>query len=449
MPTMESELPPPPYDSCVLKNKGADILVQNAYKNQIWSPLLRLPDKTLIALMKSLDLDSLLRLRHTSRIFMWLFSSDAGFKQYHLTPEEDKDRFYDTARIWTPPSSWFKNQAASPFRGMCQQCATTRKGHVFGKALLKSMPELYCSRCHTKHRSMHFSRGQRLLPEKSERICIGHEGYFVLCDHVTATWHQVISKEHDPLSAVRCRSQEHSHPSLRCDIETCALHESPSFYVARHDKHGLYMSVLQTRHMFIKRLPSGKMCAESLRRTLEEKPRGMSTTSWMPVSWPVAGNPLRIFDPNLCDCVEWRGSSPEAKRMRWPICPDPARPWRSAADERFYVSTEPRCSKHAHNILASFTDAKAEIWVQPCQGRDDLLVLFQRATYYISEACGSGWQDMVYNQSYDMEFDDKMRGVTWCPNQTCAVSNLLRSNKHLWNMESRDRMGPSWPRHFV
>ncbi|KAM3428298.1 hypothetical protein MY4824_008909 [Beauveria thailandica] len=343
---MESELPPPPYDSCVLKNKGADILVQNAYKNQIWSPLLRLPDKTLIALMKSLDLDSLLRLRHTSRIFMWLFSSDAGFKQYHLTPEEDKDRFYDTARIWTPPSSWFKNQAASPFRGMCQQCATTRKGHVFGKALLKSMPELYCSRCHTKHRSMHFSRGQRLLPEK-------------------------------------------------------------------------------------------------------KKPRGMSTTSWMPVSWPVAGNPLRIFDPNLCDCVEWRGSSPEAKRMRWPICPDPARPWRSAADERFYVSTEPRCSKHAHNILASFTDAKAEIWVQPCQGRDDLLVLFQRATYYISEACGSGWQDMVYNQSYDMEFDDKMRGVTWCPNQTCAVSNLLRSNKHLWNMESRDRMGPSWPRHFV
>ncbi|KAM3557851.1 hypothetical protein MY1884_004301 [Beauveria asiatica] len=263
---MESELPPPPYDSCVLKNKGADILVQNAYKNQIWSPLLRLPDKTLIALMKSLDLDSLLLFRHTSRIFMWLFSSDAGFKQYHLTPREDKDRFDDTARIWTPPSSWFKNQAASPFRAMCQQCATTRKGHVFGKALLKSMPELYCSRCHTKHRSMHFSRGQRLLPEK-------------------------------------------------------------------------------------------------------KKPRGMSTTSWMPVSWPVAGNPLRIFDPNLCDCVEWRGSSPEAKRMRWPICPDPARPWRSAADEKFYVSTEPRCSKHVHNIVASFTDAKAEIWVLPCQAR--------------------------------------------------------------------------------
>ncbi|KAM3521765.1 hypothetical protein MY4038_008920 [Beauveria bassiana] len=96
---MESDLPPPPYDSCVFKNKGADILVQNAYRNQIWSPLLRLPDKTLIVLMKSLDLDSLLRLRHTSRIFIWLFSRDAGFKQYHLTPEEDEDRFHDTARI--------------------------------------------------------------------------------------------------------------------------------------------------------------------------------------------------------------------------------------------------------------------------------------------------------------------------------------------------------------
>ncbi|KAM3503925.1 hypothetical protein MY11210_008534, partial [Beauveria gryllotalpidicola] len=162
---MESDLPPPSYDSCLLKDKGADILVQNAYKNQIWSPLLRLSDKTLIVLMNLLDLDSLLRLRHTSRIFMWLFSSEAAFKKYHLTPEEDKDRFEDTARIWTPPLAWFQNQAASSFGRMCAECATKRKGDIFGKALLKSMPELYCSRCRTKHKIMHFSEDQRRLPE--------------------------------------------------------------------------------------------------------------------------------------------------------------------------------------------------------------------------------------------------------------------------------------------
>lgn len=447
---MESDLPPPPYDSCVLKNKGADILVQNAYKNQIWSPLLRLPDKTLIVLMKSLDLDSLLRLRHTSRIFMWLFSSDAGFEQHHLTPDEDEDRFYDTARIWTPPSLWFKNQAASSFGSMCSKCATKRKGDDSGKALLEFMSELYCSRCRTKHRSMHFSSGQRLLPESSDRICIGHEGYFVLCNHVpTMTWHQVTSREHTPLEELRCINQEHFHPSLRCDIDTCAQDRFPSFFVSRNDHDGLFMDLLHARHIFVTRLPSGKMCAESLRKAFEEEPRGMSATQWMPQLWPVAGNPLRIFDPNLCDCVEWRGSSPEAKHMRWPLCPDPAKPWRSAADADLFVSTQPRCSQYSHSIAAGSTGAEAKIWVEHCQGRDDLLVLVQSIRYYISEACSSGWQDIVHHQSYGMALDEDMRGVTWCPNPTCAVSNLRQSNKHLWNIETRDRMGSEWPRQFV
>ncbi|OAA38490.1 Cyclin-like F-box [Beauveria brongniartii RCEF 3172] len=447
MPTIESDLLPPPYESSLLKNKGADILVQNAYKNQIWSPLLRLPDKTLIVLMKSLDLDSLLRLRHTSRIFMWLFSSEASFKDYHLTPDkdEDKDRFQDTARIWTPPSLWFKNQAVSSLGRMCLECATKRKGDVLGKALLKSMPELHCSRCSTTHRVMHFSREQRLLPETDYRVCIGHEGYFVLCNHVNMTWQQVKSREHDrALPVLTCQNQEHIHPSLRCNIETCAEDESPSVTVHRDDD-GLYMDFLHTRHILVKRLPSGKLCAESLRKALEQRPCGMSAAIWMPLLWPVAGNPLRIFDPNLCDCVEWRGSSLEAKQTRWPICPDPARPWRSAADDAdLYVSTEPRCSQYSHSIFTVYTGADAEISIEGCEGRDDLLILVQRARYCISEACGSGWQDIVNSRSYGLANDKDMRGVTWCPNnQTCAVSNLLRSNKHLWNIESRDRIGPS------
>ncbi|PQK17636.1 hypothetical protein BB8028_0008g01450 [Beauveria bassiana] len=268
MPTMESDLPPPPYDSSLLENKGADILVQNAYRNQIWSPLLRLPHKTLIALMKSIDLDSLLRLRHRSRIFMYLFSSEAAFEKYHLTPEEDRDRFEDTARIWIPPSSCFKKQAASPFEGMCPRCARKRQGDIFGKTLLKSMPKQYCSRCRSKHKIMHFSDDQRALPKNSGRICIGHEGHFVLCNYVSMTWHQVKSSEHSrALPVLRCAIHEHSHASLRCGIEACVKTENPGFTVRRHDKYGLYMEVLHSRHILVTRLPSGKICAESSKGT--------------------------------------------------------------------------------------------------------------------------------------------------------------------------------------
>ncbi|TQV94371.1 hypothetical protein IF1G_07250 [Cordyceps javanica] len=116
MPAMDSDAPPPSYDSSISMNNDADILFQTAYKNQIWSPLLRLPDKLLVLLMKSLDLDTLLRLRHTSRVFMWLFNSEAAFEKYHLKLQQDNDRFNDTARVWTPPSAWFKDQAISGFR---------------------------------------------------------------------------------------------------------------------------------------------------------------------------------------------------------------------------------------------------------------------------------------------------------------------------------------------
>ncbi|XWW94652.1 hypothetical protein V2A60_002597 [Cordyceps javanica] len=135
MPAMDSDAPPPSYDSSISMNNDADILFQTAYKNQIWSPLLRLPDKLLVLLMKSLDLDTLLRLRHTSRVFMWLFNSEAAFEKYHLKLQQDNDRFNDTARVWTPPSAWFKDQAISGFRRMCPPCRVKRQGDQDGPYL--------------------------------------------------------------------------------------------------------------------------------------------------------------------------------------------------------------------------------------------------------------------------------------------------------------------------
>ena len=438
---------------------NADILVQNAYKNQILSPLLRLPDKVLVVLMKSFDLDIMLRLRHVSRIFMWLFSTDMAFEEYRLTPQQDEERYNDTARVWTPPSSSFKAQAAGYFGRMCSGCSLKRNGDILGKALLDDMPLLYCSRCRTKHTIIHFSERQRQLPETSDRVCIGHEGFFYLCDHlVPMTWHQLVSMEHNQVTppepdmmpaTAACLYERHFDGEPLCDDETCAERFPPGLSIGRDEKEGLFMQIWTQQHISVKRLSSGKICVNSLRKALEQKPSGTELASWMPQLWPVAGNPLRAFDPNICDCVEWHGSSPDAKHVRWPMCPDPERPERPLADVDAYVSTESRCSLYDHKAFSRYTGAEGVIRFERCKGRDDLLVLFQTARYDIGDACGSGWEDIVYGASYKDTDDEDMRGVTWCPYSTCAVSTLLQRNRHLRSIETRQMRGSKWPREFL
>ncbi len=384
---------------------------------------------------------------------MWLFSTEPGFERYRLTPQQDAERYNDTTRVWTPPSSSFKAQAASQFGRMCSGCSSKRKGDIFGKALLDGMPLLSCSRCQTKHTTIHFSREQRQLPETSERVCIGHEGFFYVCSHVfPITWHQLVSMEHEPERVYRnagCFYGKHFHGEPLCDVLDCSRHQPPSLFVGRDKNEKLFVGIGTQQHISIKRLSSGKICANSLRKALEQEHSGMGMASWMPRSWPVAGNPLRAFDPNICDCVEWHGESQDAKHVRWPICPDPERPQRPLVHSDSVASTEPRCSSYDHKISALYTGAEAIIGFERCKGRDDVLVLFQEARYFIGNACGSGWEDIVCGPSYNDTGDEDMQGVTWCPYPTCAVSTLVQRNRHIRNIETRQLRGSKWPREFL
>lgn len=409
--------------------------------------------------MKTIDLDSLLRLRHTSRIFMWLFSTESVFERYHMTWQQDDDRHVDTALVWTPPSSFFEAQAASQFGRMCSRCYSKRKGDVFGKALLDDMPMLYCSRCRKKHTIIHFSRVQRQLPETSERICIGHEGFFYICHHIVPmTWHQIASLEHDQtpgpnpddmVPIAECSQYIHFVKELICNVESCARGRAPSVFVDRDEKQRLFMEIWVQRHISIKRLPSGKICANSLRKALEQEIPGKEMLSWMPQSWPVAGNPLRAFDPNICDCVEWHSSSLDARHVRWPMCPDPRSldlPW---VDADSLAGTEGRCSSFDHRAKTVYAGAEGVIRFERCKDREDLLVLFQSARYFIDDACGSGWENILYGPSYTNPNEDDMQGITWCPHPTCAVSTLLKRDRHLRSIETRQLLGSKWPREFL
>ncbi|KAM3501089.1 hypothetical protein MY10362_005832 [Beauveria mimosiformis] len=154
---------PPSYKDSLKDRVETDVILNRIFRNQLNSPLARLPDHILVNIMRSSDLESLFRLRHTSRIFMILFSVNPAFKSLHLT-SDDHQRFYDTARLWEVPRTIIPTQQEAFFlepRHICQSCLKRRKGDPFGRTLLSSMPVLYCSGCRTTHREMHFSARMR------------------------------------------------------------------------------------------------------------------------------------------------------------------------------------------------------------------------------------------------------------------------------------------------
>ncbi|KAM3520043.1 hypothetical protein MY4038_009582 [Beauveria bassiana] len=175
---------PPSYEDSIPDLGELDHLLRRIFENQLYSPLARLPDHILVNIMRSSDLKSLFRLRHTSRIFMILFSVNPAFKSLHLT-SDDHQRFYDTARLWEVPRRIIPTHQEAFFlesRRICQICLNSRKGDRLGRTLLSSMPVLYCSGCRTTHREMHFSARMRNAID-DDRVCVGHEGHLILCAH--------------------------------------------------------------------------------------------------------------------------------------------------------------------------------------------------------------------------------------------------------------------------
>ena len=417
--------------------ENADELIRNVYSNQVNSPLLRLPDKVLATLMESLELESVLRLRHTSRTFMWLFGTMKTFEKHHLTEEQDKKRFTDTVRIWPAPYSFFPRQTENWLGRTCAKCSFKRKNDALGTKLLSEMPSLYCSRCRTTHTEIHFSLAQRKLPDEGERICIGQEGYFRICDDLQKTFHQLRS-EYRTLDNIflRCEFDDHE-PELSCESESCRDSGVPMFSVDRGKDGSVTLYMLYFQHIKIRREPSGKICARGLRQAFDKRRPGMDSVKWLPSLFPVAGNPLRAFDPNICDCVAWYGSATEAKHIRLPLCSDSGKKWREPPGRDSYISTRARCSAYNHGFNIRHEGGSGWIEFTICPERDDVLVFVQHAWYEIDEACGPGWESIVSNTSFLKTEDKAMQGVTWCDEPQCSVSSLRQHNMHIGAVENR------------
>ncbi|KAF6811693.1 hypothetical protein CSOJ01_05550 [Colletotrichum sojae] len=215
--------PPPPCD-----DDKVDDCVHEAWWNYWGSPLIRLPDALLVGIMVRLDEDDILRLRHTSRTFMRLFSQSNAFQKLHLTNDDDENLTQHLARVWAVPrrSILIPNQ---------------------------------------EH--------QRREPNNDERICIGRERSLPLCSHTSVTWEMVnlLADRSPGKNTIICNHKQHVkevgwiHSQKGPEVcSTCPHDDKPRLKAWRSDDGDLCIETSATVHLQFEPFGSRRGRVESM-----------------------------------------------------------------------------------------------------------------------------------------------------------------------------------------
>lgn len=233
---------------------------------------------------------------------------------------------------------------------------------------------------------------------------------------------------------IYCNSSTHYHGQPKCDDAACLGQDSLHLEVNRDPDTRFSITVSLREHIQIKRLPSGKICGRSLREALPAARLGMENTCWLPSQWPVTGDPLRAFDPNLCDCVDWYSGRGENYRHRLPFHLGLSKAWRRPVSGFDRISENGLCSDFAHMFKA---DGATIIGFLQCSSQSDVLVMVQQRDYFFDDPCSPEWVKGIDLSSYDQYWDEEMKGITWCDESTCSVSQLANTALHITDVEMR------------
>lgn len=150
--------------------------------------------------------------------------------------------------------------------------------------------------------------------------------------------------------------------------------------------------------------------------------------SWKDSSRFRSVDPMRIFDPNLCDCVEWLPSSHTGTLARWEHSPDPGR--KEAAQGSDYTSTKGRCAYTRHGFDTTYDGITVKVDLMRCGLFEDRLVLKQSVECLLDPkfASGPGWDTLVRCLSYNVKDDDVAQGAVTCTWEGCALRKLADEN---------------------
>ncbi|CAK7210063.1 hypothetical protein SCUCBS95973_000665 [Sporothrix curviconia] len=180
-----------------LLGNDLDMLAARGLYNASCSALCRLPEDVLARIMDHLDFIDMFFLRHTSRVFMRLFSTRNEFAAQRDADaaRKNSNSLYTAPLPWLPPI--FTTDARLRFnlrrRGYdagikCAGCG----GHNIYRFYDMFM---HCTKCDVDHPMSLFSGNMIRSDSRAimlNRMCQAHEGHVRLCQHKTVDWATVV-----------------------------------------------------------------------------------------------------------------------------------------------------------------------------------------------------------------------------------------------------------------
>ncbi|KAL3419286.1 hypothetical protein PVAG01_09508 [Phlyctema vagabunda] len=403
-----------------------DPLVARAYHNLTKSWLLQFPTDILIAIMEQLEDSDLLRLRRTCRIFMIHFGFKA-FQRCHRRGEAVLDELgwnelwqcssmVDVTGSDRPPDDILKEI-------YCTSCFTALDKRYAGGRTPEQDP-LHCGGCGSDHQAQVFSATQSRMPPQ-ERICIGLEGRFNLCEHVSFNWKDLVKT----LESGNTRVAECSHPShnFAPDHYSDQSAERLEADVVCYDGDLYYLELTKETHVSLDKQGRDKPTAQQLRRRLRDIER-ISPCPWYPLDFARI-SPMRLVDPNICLCLEYQGADRIDWHMRGPIG-DPVAG--AEFQERCWSGSkagdDPQvCDNRAHTKQTSYYNGVIITAFAQCRDGCAKLRQERRICIGLEELRPSSiaWYKALDPLSFDLP---DFFGVAWCMSKWCR--NYF---KHLWN----------------
>lgn len=303
------------------------------------------------------------------------------------------------------------------------------------------MPLMHCSQCNADHKQIFFSAGERQEADDTERICLGHEYSLPICIHLGLTLLQVqkIAK-HQTNLRLNCGKLHPPAPGRTMCLR-CVEDNQP--YVSCHndDSDKLRLKLEFATHIRCSRLASTKICPETLRQELSSVWNISATGRWKDNFGFAVADPLRAFDPNICDCVEWL--SPSAQHVQWELRQDDRSWWREPAPTDGFTSLTGRCAFTRHGFTTQYEGITVDTDFLKCPADENMLIFKQTVSCAVDLkfAAGPGWGNLVTVLSYALYSDEFFEGATICPRAQCALHKLSwhsRNASIFWGQSTRD-----------
>lgn len=236
---------------------------------------------------------------------MRLFHVIDDCKKHHINKADGIYFSLVLDQIWATPFRVFQEQSTSWIPSACLRCPPVQVGQDAVATVLQ-MNSLYCTRCQCSHREMHFSAKGLQQESHETRSCKMQKRQVPVCKHLYLDLRMIrwLASRKRTFS-LSCEG--HHYGTGTREHPGCQFSGQARVRAQELQYNQISVELSSCSHIRPERLASGRLCPTSLRnefRLLEERNKHCP---WQPAFKLATANPLRLFDPHVCDCVDWFG----------------------------------------------------------------------------------------------------------------------------------------------